>query len=77
MERSDIMEFNMLTTEFNLKDAQTAWLKEGIEIGVEKGREELRRAIANMRAKGVDEHNIAEFIGCDVEYVRRILKEGV
>jgi hypothetical protein len=41
---------NMLTTEFNLKDAQEVWLEEGIEMGIEKGREEgTERILAFLR----------------------------
>ncbi|MCL2192844.1 MAG: hypothetical protein FWB78_05575 [Treponema sp.] len=46
----------MLITEWNLEEAQRAWLAqgrdEGIEIGVDKGREERDKEVLGLIAKG-------------------------
>jgi hypothetical protein len=67
---------NMLTTEFNLKDAQEVWLEEGreegIEIGIERG---IERGIEKGREEGVEKVLLLLKSGYLPEEIEQILKE--
>jgi predicted transposase/invertase (TIGR01784 family) len=66
----------MLFTEWNWDDALAVRFEEGLEEGLEKGREEMekgREEIArNALAKGLSPDIIREITGLDIETIRNI-----
>ena len=66
METHSIEVLNMLLTDWNLEDAKKVWYEDGMEDGIEKGREEEKLEIArNALAKGSTHEFVHEITGLD------------
>ena len=61
--------FNMLLTEWNTEEAKEVWFEEGLEAGMEKGKESVAR---NALAKGISPDMIREITGLDLESIQSL-----
>jgi predicted transposase/invertase (TIGR01784 family) len=67
---------SMLSTEWNLSDAQKVWFEEGLEEGREEGREDEREAIArNALMEGASIEFIKKITGLDTETIKNIVPQ--